>query len=296
MSNRKSRPHNATPEPSRAQRRRASPLVQPVWDRDWVIAGLAVAGALLALVLWWTGDSGALPGCSAEGGCASVQQSPWARLFGIPVAVWGAGTYLGLAALAILGHGTVRLLLPLLATLGLAISIQLNAVTWHELHAVCVWCVASLAIMAAICARAWLQVSRPARPWLAGVALVVALTGTLGLHQVHSGNPSATANPAYLAALAKHLKEGGALFYGAHWCGACAGQKALFGDAAEALPYIECSPHGPGTPPATDCLAAEIRSYPTWVIRGDKRQGALGLAQLARLSGFAPPPDATKGD
>ncbi len=264
--------------------------------RDWVTAGLAIAGCVLALVLWWTGDSGALPGCAAEGGCTSVQQSPWARLLGVPVAAWGAATYAMLATLAILGRGNLRQLLPLLATLGFAVSVQLNGVTWYELHAVCVWCLASLAIMGAVCARCWLQVARAARPWLGGVAVVVALTGTLILHQVHSGIGGAGADPAYLAALAKHLQTGGARFYGAQWCGACAGQKALFGDAAEALPYIECSPHGPGTPQATDCLAAEIRSYPTWVIRGDKRQGALGLEQLARLSGFAPPPGTAKGD
>lgn len=260
------------------------------------MAGLALAGFALALVLWWTGDSGALPGCAAEGGCTSVQQSPWARLFGVPVAAWGALTYGLLAGLTVLGKGGLRQLLPLLATLGFAVSIQLNVVTWRELHAVCLWCLASLLIMGAICGRAWWQVPRAIRSWLGGVGLVVALMGPLGLHQVHSSAAGAGADAAYLAALAKHLQTGGARFYGAHWCGACAGQKALFGEAGDSLPYIECSPHGPGTPQSTDCLAAEIRSYPTWVIRGDKRQGALGLEQLARLSGFAPPPGAAKRD
>jgi len=34
-----------------------------------------------------------------------------------------------------------------------------------------------------------------------------------------------------------------------------------------------------------------VRGYPTWIIRGERREGVLSLAQLAELSGF---PDNSK--
>lgn len=252
---------------------------------------LALSGAVLAAVLWATGDRGGLPGCAAEGGCASVQQSPWASLFGIPIAAWGLLGYALLAVLALRPWPLARPLSPLIASVGLAVSVWLNLASWQALQAVCPWCLLSLLIMGALCLRAWMTSPPALRRWLAGLSGLLAVLAVLVMARVQSGPALAPAEAEYRAGLAKHLTAIGARFYGAQWCGACAGQKALFGAAADALPYVECSPHGAGTPQATDCLAAEIRSYPTWVIRNDKRQGALGLAQLARLSGYAAPPE-----
>lgn len=260
-------------------------------ERDLTALILALTGAVLAAVLWATGDSGGLPGCAAEGGCASVQQSPWASLFGIPIAAWGVAGYGTLAVLALRPRPLPRALSPLIASVALAVSVWLNLASWHALHAVCPWCLLSLLIMGALCLRTWMTSPKTLRRWLAGLSGVLAVLAVLVMARLQSGPALAPAEAEYRAGLAKHLTAIGARFYGAQWCGACAGQKALFGAAADALPYVECSPHGAGTPQATDCLAAEIRSYPTWIIRNDKRQGALGLAQLARLSGYAAPPE-----
>ena len=85
--------------------------------------------------------------------------------------------------------------------------------------------------------------------------------------------------------LSRHLKSIGARFYGAWWCPACAKQKALFGkDAAAVLPYIECDKQ-PGD--RERCMAAEIRSFPTWDLKDQPRLvGVQSLDELGSWSGY----------
>ncbi len=64
-------------------------------------------------------------------------------------------------------------------------------------------------------------------------------------------------------ALAKCIKEKGAIFYGAFWCPHCQAQKARFGKSASYLPYVECStPDSRGQTPI--CIEKDIKTYPTW--------------------------------
>ena len=82
-------------------------------------------------------------------------------------------------------------------------------------------------------------------------------------------------------ALAQCLKENGIVFYGAFWCPHCEKQKKDFGEAAPALPYVECS-----TPDSKDqtpiCKAKGITSYPTWVFPdGSRLTGEQSLELLA---------------
>jgi hypothetical protein len=89
-----------------------------------------------------------------------------------------------------------------------------------------------------------------------------------------------------LAALADHLRESGAVFYGAYWCSHCQNQKAMFGAAASRLPYVECDPRGSDSQPAA-CQAAGVKAFPTWVIGEQKLEGEIPVSELARLSGFS---------
>lgn len=73
--------------------------------------------------------------------------------------------------------------------------------------------------------------------------------------------------------------------YGAFWCPHCADQKELFGDAAKALPYIECDAQG-DIPQPQLCQEKDIQGYPTWEINGEFYPGVRSLAELAKLSNF----------
>src|SRR5205085_9791346 len=109
---------------------------------------------------------------------------------------------------------------------------------------------------------------------------------------VHSGYARPQAEPTgpedpTVRALAEHLTEKGAIFYGASWCPHCQDQKRLFGASASRLPYVECSPAGRNAPQAPSCTRAGVQTYPTWVLNGRPVVGeVLSLAQLAQATGF----------
>lgn len=85
-------------------------------------------------------------------------------------------------------------------------------------------------------------------------------------------------------ALANHLRQQGAIFYGAYWCTHCFRQKNLFGqEAGNRLPYVECAKDQLG---ADQCNAADVRAYPTWVLGNERREGVQTLEDLATWSGF----------
>ena len=85
-------------------------------------------------------------------------------------------------------------------------------------------------------------------------------------------------------ALANHLRQQGAIFYGAYWCTHCFRQKNLFGqEAGNRLPYVECAKDQLG---ADQCNAADVRAYPTWVLGNERREGVQTLEELATWSGF----------
>jgi thiol-disulfide isomerase/thioredoxin len=101
--------------------------------------------------------------------------------------------------------------------------------------------------------------------------------------------PDAAGSHSELAALASCLKNRGIVFYGAFWCPYCQKQKALFGDAASLLPYVECSnPDGRGQ--TLVCMQQGIRKYPTWVFPdGSRVIERLSPQALAEKSGCAAP-------
>lgn len=265
--------------------------------RDLLSAGLAGAGGVLALYLLAAHSSGSLIGCPVGGGCDLVQQSRWATLWGVPIAAWGAGFYALLMGVSLWRDLRARLsILLVLTTVGLCASVYLNFVTWRELRVTCPYCLVSLTICGTLTAWAWWRCNGERRLWLGALSGMLATLGVVVMHQSFGGYAQALTGPEnqYLSALAAHLKQSGARFYGASWCPHCQHQKALFGPAWEKLPYVECSPHGPGTPQATDCMTANISTYPTWVIREKPRAKMLTIQELATLSGFKPPTPAAR--
>ncbi|MCM1982780.1 vitamin K epoxide reductase family protein [Lyngbya confervoides] len=101
-------------------------------------------------------------------------------------------------------------------------------------------------------------------------------------------------------ALAQHLKDTGAVMYGAFWCPHCYDQKNLFGvEALSIMPYVECDPRGKAAQPdlcqqkfdlAKEQLKTEV-GFPTWEINGRFYSGARPLSELAKVSGYEGPQD-----
>ncbi len=261
---------------------------------DMPVLALAILGMLitgyLTGVAWWE-TSPAF--CSTGSSCDIIQQSRWSRVLGLPLALWGFLLYALIAYLAYRPMSRLRrwkrLWSPSL--IGVAISLYLTLTGIIALDAVCLWCLASLVIISAIFIKVAIKrpPSAPDVPWsnwlMNSGILVLVVVGGLHVYYNYSDMLKPKQDPR-LEALASHLDQAGAEFYGAFWCVNCQEQKRVFGDAADALPYTECSPTGRNGPMAFACIDQNIESFPTWIINDKRYVGVLDPEELARYSGF----------
>jgi uncharacterized membrane protein/glutaredoxin len=261
---------------------------------NWPLLGLAVIGMVLAAyltVMAWQEKLVAF--CAAGSACDAVLSSRWSTLFGVPTSFWGFLTYALLAAIAWNKRSASQWKAAWIISLfGLLYSLYLTSVSLFEVRAACPYCLSSLALMSAIFITVAMQ--RPKNlpgfswgPWLAksaGGALVI----VLALHLHYAGYWGETAGPEdpWIRGLAEHLTKTNAKFYGAGWCPHCKEQKEMFGSSVKRVPYVECSPGGPGTPQAAACTAAGVESYPTWTINGQRYVGTQTLENLAQFSKY----------
>jgi uncharacterized membrane protein len=121
------------------------------------IAVLALIGTMVAayLALYKLGYMGVIQ-CGA-GGCEVVQASEYSMLFGLPVALWGAGAYLTLLTIALIGvqprWGAARwvpLALFGISAFGVAFSAYLTYLSGTVIGAFCQWCLVSAGIITLI--------------------------------------------------------------------------------------------------------------------------------------------------
>lgn len=111
------------------------------------LAGVAVAGYLT----WVHYDEAALV-CVAGGGCETVQQSSYAELAGIPVALLGLLSYGTIVGLVAWDSPTARLGAATIAFVGFAFSMYLLVLQVFVIDAVCIWCMANDVVVAPLLA------------------------------------------------------------------------------------------------------------------------------------------------
>jgi len=266
------------------------------WLFGLVLAGIALTSYLTFVA--WFGEHPAFCGAGSE--CDLVQQSRWSTFLGLPMAFWGLLTY------ALLARQLWRLrtrpsawrMALILVCAGAAVSWYLTLVSIFAIKATCGYCLTSFGIMNALLLL--LLVRRPAHMpehrWANSLAtpIGVAAVLVLGMFLHFSGMFDRAAGPEkpYLKALAIHLRDSGARFYGAYWCPHCQEQKELFEASAPRLPYVECTPNGRNGGHSAACIANNIQDYPTWIIKGSRYTGVMSASELARLSGFEWPESA----
>ena len=122
---------------------------------------LAIAGTGIALYLTIVRFTGSDIYCTMSDGCEMVNNSKYSKLGPFPVALLGSLFYVGLLELGVMALlWGFRWVAPvaLAATLfGLGFSLYLTYIELAVIHAVCMWCVASLAVMSALTVIAVLQ-------------------------------------------------------------------------------------------------------------------------------------------
>jgi uncharacterized membrane protein len=278
------------------------------WIHRWsslLILVLAIFGASLTSYLTVTHFFGTAPAlCSANAGegCDLVLNSEYAKIFGIPLTIFGALGYLTLAGLAgvqiFFKPDDLKLrqkikqqasfLLFMVSTATVVFSGYLMYLLAFEIKTSCIYCITSATTVTAI----WLLNLR-GREWedigqLVFTGLIVGaivLTGTLGVYA--SQAKTVAVNQTYAGRLAQHLTTVGAKMYGAFWCPHCLEQKQIFGDAVKAMPYVECATdQARPRVQAEICRSKKIESYPTWEIDGKFYPGIQPLDQLASLSNY----------
>ena len=267
----------------------------PILSLDNWILGLAGFGVLLTgylTLVAWLGEHPAY--CGADSECDIVQSSRWSTLLGMPMALWGLATYALLAGLAwrLRSRPSAWRITLLVAGIGAGVSWFLTLVSVFEIEATCGYCLASFVLMNVLLVLVLLRrpSQMPEHAWRKAlpfpVGAVVAVVLGLQLHFSGLFDPVAGPEDPHLRALATHLHDSGARFYGAYWCPACQAQKALFTASVDRLPYVECTPEGRGGPRAVDCLTRNIQEYPTWIIDGQLHTGVVSVDRLGRLSNF----------
>jgi uncharacterized membrane protein len=128
----------------------------PRWQ-GFGIPLLSFLGMLVAGYLTWLHWSGSRALCAGVGDCETVQNSPYAEVAGIPVALLGLGMYAALFGLALYRRRAHPEVLP---ALGLAIfgislagvlySAYLTYIELAVIHAICPWCVTSAVLITLI--------------------------------------------------------------------------------------------------------------------------------------------------
>jgi len=257
---------------------------------------LSVIGFLLSLYLTYLHyTEGQSAFCSQGSDCDVVRQSSYSNILGIPVALFGAVgyalifwfTYVSIA------RSTRWLLLYTISLAGFIFSAYLTYLEIFVIKAICPYCVASALIMTIIFimlaynkSESYPKLSTLKTAVLTICVLTVVIIGssTFQSDPLDFADGTGTASSFQLG-LAKHLRAKGAVMYGSYKCPHCNAQKALFGDAAKYMVYVECDPAGKDAKP-TVCFSRGIVHYPTWEIGGRYYEGAKSLQELSQLSGY----------
>lgn len=118
-----------------------------------LIAGAAVVGGAISAYLTVVHYAHISPICTS-GGCEKVQQSSYAEVGGIPVAVLGLVAYVALLLMTAVRGVSAALAGAVIALAGAAFSGYLLWAQLARIHAICQWCLGNdvvIAVVALLC-------------------------------------------------------------------------------------------------------------------------------------------------
>jgi uncharacterized membrane protein len=128
----------------------SKPLLTPFW-----LIAASFVGLADTLYLSWTHLMGILPTCAILQGCDIVLQSPYAKVFGEPLAYFGLVFYAYLLGIAILlaidpySKG-LRFGVLVYSAIGVLCSLVFVYLWIFVIHALCIYCVVSAITTAAV--------------------------------------------------------------------------------------------------------------------------------------------------
>ena len=140
-------------------------MIPSIYNRIVFVLSLIGAGVAVYLTIHHINNI-SLP-CMATSGCDEVMHHPFSNGLGIhglesiPTAAFGLMAYIALTILSFARvasgsdviHGYARTLQWLVSLVGVAVSAWLTYLEAYVIHAWCIWCVGSAAIILLICSR-----------------------------------------------------------------------------------------------------------------------------------------------
>jgi uncharacterized membrane protein len=85
--------------------------------------------------------------CTKGGGCETVQESRYATLAGVPIAVFGLAAWIAAFALTVWNSELARLLTVALAATAFAFGLYLVVLQLFVIDAICLWCMTNDVIL-----------------------------------------------------------------------------------------------------------------------------------------------------
>ena len=107
------------------------------------LAAVALAGVVVSAYLTWVRYHPAALVCTVGGGCETVQQSRYAVLLGLPVALYGLIAWVAVVGLVAWDTELARALVAAIAVSALGFAAYLVILQLAVIHAVCAWCMAN---------------------------------------------------------------------------------------------------------------------------------------------------------
>lgn len=128
------------------------------------------------------------------------------------------------------------------------------------------------------------------KTFIISICIILALV-VIGI--LIANSPKSQAKKEAFNGFASCIADSGATYYGAFWCPNCQKQGAMFKNAKDLLPYVECS-----TPDGSNqlqiCKDAGVVKYPTWNFPdGTRVEGVQTFASLSEKTS-CPVPDLLK--
>jgi uncharacterized membrane protein len=134
-----------------------------VTDRTlrYAVAAVAVVGAAVSSYLTYVHYHPAALVCTRGRGCETVQQSHYAVLLGVPIALLGVIVWIAVLALVAWDTELARSLVAAIAVSALGFAVYLVILQVSVIHAVCTWCMANdVALVPALALLACIRVLR----------------------------------------------------------------------------------------------------------------------------------------
>jgi uncharacterized membrane protein len=114
----------------------------------FAVAVVAVAGAAISSYLTYVHYHPAALVCTRGGGCETVQQSHYAVLLGLPIAIYGVVAWISVLVLTVWDRPTARVVVGAIALSALGFAAYLVVLQLAVLHAVCWWCMSNDLVLA----------------------------------------------------------------------------------------------------------------------------------------------------